>query len=1141
MNDKADLDLRRFLSEKAIYTRVKQKVIQQVNLQIKICDEIKKESPDLAQIFSDSQILAAHRLKTIRALEGMLNLISDHHIDPLLFCARYHLILNNSIEENIQYTKIYSQKLLKYQKYFDHDTLVEENIFGTDVGITIFSETEPTVGKVVYVSPSFSKKLGQDGDMILSMNILKNSPPCLQEAYRAVYKLTAEKGEKLLSNQIGRAFICHKEGYLIEIDYFLNLHPFISPEFYACLVQRPVISNREFMYILENGDIDCVTQRLAEKLNIKPTRSGSSPGTEYNLKDISQELLMINEAFNMVFYAENPDAKKIVKRNQDFSLTLVEAKEIHSVWSTSGKDITLKSAAQGDKPSLFSYNCKISNVYLGKDLVKLFTLVETFTRARHTYTPNELETPQYQVHVELEQSFGYEAIGDEMTPQKIPDSAAVQDDCLDSQTMGPRISLSGEKTRRDSGFDTTRCRETQRDLLATTRGEDEKLKQKKAPYQHKYSDSTGGKNIITNKGKKSDINKAISVGTSKWSKFSQQKRICNLYKISLNTKHYQRTFQILTVLFFFVFLTLLVCQAILRQTLDENVTALASKKDILRCAQARTYQLINIQVVVRILWDLKQGTLLPASFGSIVGNIYLYPILLGLYTYELSDVNNELLLNTTSLDNNIRQTFFTHDVRVYDTYFGVTPEIYNDLDNFQVTNRIVDAGLEIYNHGGVSFANAEQVVQFILRNTLNDLLLKNQEISDVLGSSLSTQRDQIDNNITGFLVFLTLLFVAFLLIFIVFLWKQYFKRVTGLSAVCRLNSAKLDDLHRTLVNFKRAIEIEENKRVHNPHNSTSTILSPKKLKKHTTINYSDSTAKREYKTPNHLQLRKECLITMTKFVILTALIMILIAVSSAMNQRHIANTQDMQTQIFFLDHSKSRVSVAGGIFLELTSTNNTAEVENVLVLEKLEELVDELGAITRGLYANFIETEKTIQDFDTLQAVLIGDSCPLIDPVFSLYCQSLQSKGFKPGLIYLLTSYTTLIKGQAYKYKVSDKTEASLDTLENQSFETSALLYLVTTSQFDTLGSIINENFQQEIEKTRQQRTQIMAIYYVVAVVIGLILWKRIMTRLREGVNKFKNVLAVFPADMILASFILRSFLVKTSNGVLNFIKNDLS
>ncbi len=49
------------------------------------------------------------------------------------------------------------------------------------------------------------------------------------------------------------------------------------------------------------------------------------------------------------------------------------------------------------------------------------------------------------------------------------------------------------------------------------------------------------------------------------------------------------------------------------------------------------------------------------------------------------------------------------------------------------------------------------------------------------------------------------------------------------------------------------------------------------------------------------------------------------------------------------------------------------------------------------------------------------------------------------------------------------------------------------------------------------------------------------MIKLREGVNKFKNVLAVLPADLVLASFILRSFLMKTSNGVLNAVKNDLS
>jgi len=67
-----------------------------------------------------------------------------------------------------------------------------------------------------------------------------------------------------------------------------------------------------------------------------------------------------------------------------------------------------------------------------------------------------------------------------------------------------------------------------------------------------------------------------------------------------------------------------------------------------------------------------------------------------------------------------------------------------------------------------------------------------------------------------------------------------------------------------------------------------------------------------------------------------------------------------------------------------------------------------------------------------------------------------------------------------------------------------------------------------------------LAIFILYAVFASVIFWKYVYTRLRDEVNQFKNILRVLPGDIVLANFTLRAFLLKTSNKVLNSIRNDI-
>lgn len=100
-----------------------------------------------------------------------------------------------------------------------------------------------------------------------------------------------------------------------------------------------------------------------------------------------------------------------------------------------------------------------------------------------------------------------------------------------------------------------------------------------------------------------------------------------------------------------------------------------------------------------------------------------------------------------------------------------------------------------------------------------------------------------------------------------------------------------------------------------------------------------------------------------------------ITVSSILNQKGIKSSQTTQEQIYILDHTRSRLTVAYGAFIELSATNNTAEIEEKIVLDELEDLLTELDNVRVSIYTNLLRNNEENSEY--IDTMLYGEACPL--------------------------------------------------------------------------------------------------------------------------------------------------------------------
>ena len=367
------------------------------------------------------------------------------------------------------------------------------------------------------------------------------------------------------------------------------------------------------------------------------------------------------------------------------------------------------------------------------------------------------------------------------------------------------------------------------------------------------------------------------------------------------------------------------------------------------------------------------------------------------------------------------------------------------------------------------------------------------------------------------------------------LWQQYLKQTHNLSAFCRVNPVKLNSVIDDFQRFKQTIQDEEESQ------RIDTVSSSylKRNRKDKTISL-DALVKREHsKTPDCWDLQKFYFILIVKLAFLILIVMVVVSITSTISKNSIRSSQTQQSQIYFLDHSKARVGLVSGSILELTSTNNTAYIENKLVLSELKDLVKEIDDFRIKIYDILLDNNEN-EDSEYIETILNGDACRLIDPLSVFTCNTLVSRGNKPGLVYVLSSYSDLATSVIQDYENSNKTKEALSSIKNEFFEETAILLLVAGAEIDLLSTLIDERFEKDLDFTNKLRIWIFVGYILLIICVSLLVWRTVLKVFRRSIDQFKHVLAVLPGDLVLGSFILKTFLIKTSKGVLDPIKNDI-
>ena len=131
----------------------------------------------------------------------------------------------------------------------------------------------------------------------------------------------------------------------------------------------------------------------------------------------------------------------------------------------------------------------------------------------------------------------------------------------------------------------------------------------------------------------------------------------------------------------------------------------------------------------------------------------------------------------------------------------------------------------------------------------------------------------------------------------------------------------------------------------------------------------------------------------------------------------------------------------------------------------------------------------------------------------------------------MINLYKNQLDSKLAQYDAVDKTNTAKVLAVAVSGLTPMLSgYRVSGSQVLLLSDLISTKLAKSVDDIHSLGTTILVIFSVTLLIASILIWLQILIKVKRVNDDFKKVLAVLPPNIILSSFLLKSFLNKTSS-----------
>jgi len=908
------------------------------------------------------------------------------------------------------------------------------------------------------------------------------------------------------------------------IRYYLNINAYTPHGLVYYLIYQPLREFKETILVNHDGYIESFTKGIGKKLGLLSQR-GSYKNGEKHISCLNDEFVKISLAFHIMNSPEKylddmrrmKEGRRLNKEEYGMIENKEEAKEIGLLYKEKGAVLELKKVNNGKKA--YRYNCKINNVVMNGSLL-MFIILE------NVESPLDTEAEESESKIDL-----------------------TEDEKIDGW-----IDFSKMKTQRTS-------RSTDRNFLQDDDEEEEDQKlnvfdssaRKMIPRKSKAADfsfnefnpdRTGLEDLSQIKSSK----KAESVINLKENKIRQPQwltqnkvELSKAFIQALSKIKYPSFYKVFLVVLYSLFILLFVFKILLHLAVDSSFPSFRAGKDILQIIQTKTRALIQLDSFVLCLHSYSTGEIRISDYSPALTEEFFLDQA-KYYLKEIENADTNMIDVIASLDNEDAHRFFDADVRMFQTNFDETEQVYTNVTIFQAVVQIIQSSLGAFwvFENQVTHSEATPYLEFVIRNTVNDVLVRNEETDLAFANILLEKKARVLQILADFSIVLLVICLLLVVTCIYICYLQYKREKHGLISLLKLSKNSLKRTAGHAKNFQDLIKRNANFLMALKQEPIS-YLSKKEFESHKLISKTSQTSMQSFDF-KPLRMRYYQLVGKTTVIIFISII--IIVVNWFEIHRFFNSLESQALKLHFLDQVNSKVQLTANLFQQLVMLDSS---KTLVKNQPLRSVILRETQILRhaiGQVAEIFNQETVPEELELVKTAMFENSCKYVkDNAYHFYaCNQLANNQENSGLINLLSNYELLLKDFYLKFRNSDlavpqvKVALQLDVLLSIIYPAFLAMHPIGIYIAGLYDRNLN-NFGGMVININGGLTAGLLLVFCGS--LGLLHFL-VGVKLREKEDQYKDLIQLFPADVVMSNFMLKSYIMRVSQDNLDSIREFL-
>jgi len=563
---------------------------------------------------------------------------------------------------------------------------------------------------------------------------------------------------------------------------------------------------------------------------------------------------------------------------------------------------------------------------------------------------------------------------------------------------------------------------------------------------------------------------------------------------------------------------------------NSNLNRVKSNVEVQKQSTLRLYLIVETNRMARIVNIIQRG-LSPASrlyTDDVIYNLEEFPEV----SNSLSSANNQIRLSISKIDKSEQPRFY-EKLPIQERG---TPSIVKQLNSLDACTEIVNAGFRLNSLLPDKPDADNPDLTFILENTLNDLVVNNEDIANILLDDNQISLAKVEHTVL-ILMIVTLVISISIILFVGRSELKFIKRKNNfLDSFLRIKDYELEGTLGVVNSLYTALK--DNDR----DERLMQKLLAKNLQQSAGPDVSKADGKKEHRAfkAKSANTRGMNVITYVNLGLVTSFVLIFVLIFGILLGVFVSYESSISKLMNRIINTNVNLFQFGLIFTSLyeyISENDSTTIRDEPIGSEWERTYHLLTA-SNDYFNSFTDQDATFND--QMVTLLNGNLCSMLfsDRPCATEVTGIGARGILSINAFILKDLREI---KDY-YDNSDKSPASqITALTMQDFLDVEVAYTIyTTRSYNRLTTVLTSQFNREVDQLMKRSIIIGVVSVVILLVLVKFIWLQAISRMEEERKNFRSLMRVIPVNIVMTNRYLKNYLMRNSDRILDSIKNKI-